>query len=348
MNPAAKCDIMEKPYRLLPDGSRVKLDALQSLTQNMPALQGAQMQKWLQEQLLRLGLDPNALYQELEMTSRFVDTHRDTSDSNAQMQLHSHTFCELIYCINTCGAEYLIGSERYRLQQGDLIILPPGVSHRPLLPERLHAPYMRYVVWLSADFLSLYGTLCPCSFFQSASSAGILRTGEDASEGIGKTFLAGVREAEQKAAGWQAAVMGNTLLLLAQIVRAIEGKNTCPIEAEQPELLDRVTTYVEKNYAHPITLANLAKHFYISSSTISHLFKQKLGVSLYRYVTQRRLIAAKILIEKGCRLEEAAAQTGFSDYSSFYRSFKQEYGISPRQYRQLQENDSQSSHPGDH
>ena len=60
-----------------------------------------------------------------------------------------------------------------------------------------------------------------------------------------------------------------------------------------------------------------------------------MGVSFYRYVTQRRLIAAKILIEKGILLEEVSRQTGFQDYSSFYRAFKNEYGISPRQYRSL-------------
>ena len=48
---------------------------------------------------------------------------------------------------------------------------------------------------------------------------------------------------------------------------------------------------------------------------------------------QRRLIDAKTRIENGQRLEEVAAQTGFSDYSGFYRAFRNEYGISPRQYR---------------
>ena len=67
------------------------------------------------------------------------------------------------------------------------------------------------------------------------------------------------------------------------------------------------------------------------------LFKEKMGVSFYRYVSQRRLIAAKTLIEKGELLENVAAMTGFGDYSGFYRAFRQEYGITPRQYRNLQE-----------
>ena len=63
-----------------------------------------------------------------------------------------------------------------------------------------------------------------------------------------------------------------------------------------------------------------------------------MGISFYRCVTQRRLIAAKKLIEADISLESTAEQVGFSDYSTFYRAFKQEYGISPRQYRSLQEN----------
>ena len=58
-------------------------------------------------------------------------------------------------------------------------------------------------------------------------------------------------------------------------------------------------------------------------------------MSLHRYVTQRRLIAGKTLIEKGGALEQVALQTGFRDYSGFYRAFKQEFGISPRQYRNM-------------
>ena len=91
----------------------MKLGALQQLAKAFPDFQPAQAQEQLQKYLLEMGLNPNMLYQELEMTSPYVDTHRDTSYSNAHMQLHSHTFFELLYCCNSCGAEYLVGSERY-------------------------------------------------------------------------------------------------------------------------------------------------------------------------------------------------------------------------------------------
>ena len=326
----------------------MKLNELQKLTQNLPDLQGAQLQEWLQNYLIQIGMDPNHIYQELEMSSRFVDTHRDTSYSNAQMQLHSHTFFELIYCLNSCGAEYLVGSDRYRLQQGDIIFVPPGVSHRPLLNANMKEPYKRYVLWLSAEFMDRYASLFPYSFSDKQTRANMLRTTGSDRERLRELFRAGVREAEQLADGWEAAVIGNTMLLLTQIKRATDGRTARLLDAEQPELLDLITNYVEEHYSGPITIGELAKHFFVSSSTISHLFKQKLGVSFHRYLMQRRLIDAKTRIGNGQRLEEVAVQAGFSDYSGFYRSFKQQFGISPRQYKNLQEADARGSKTRQH
>ena len=86
----------------------------------------------------------------------------------------------------------------------------------------------------------------------------------------------------------------------------------------------------------PITLADTAKHFWVSESKISQTFRQKLGSSFYRCVTQRRLIAAKSLIIQGIPLNEVNERVGFADYSTFFRAFKREYGIAPSQFRELQ------------
>ena len=321
----------------------MKLYELRQLTENVPKLPEAQLQQWVHQQLQKMGLDPSAIYQELEMASRFVDTHRDISWSDSHTALHSHTFYELLYCINSCGAEYLVGSQRYRLEAGDIVLVPPGVSHRPILPENMSVAYERYVLWLSPEFMQLYAQLFSCPIEEKQSCASMLRTAGTPWEHLGGLFRAGVLEAERQMDSWESALVGNTITLLTAIKRASAQHATQPLKAEKPELLDRIMGYIEKNYANAITLDTLAKQFYVSSSTISHLFKQKLGVSFYSYVTQRRLIAAKTRIEKGQLLEEVAVQTGFSEYSGFYRAFKNQFGISPRQYRALQESSGKSS-----
>ena len=87
----------------------MKIDDIRKLTQDMTLPEGEDPERYLRQRMRLLGYDPENIYQELEMSSRYVDTHRDASWSNAQMQLHSHAFFELLYCINSCGAEYQIG-----------------------------------------------------------------------------------------------------------------------------------------------------------------------------------------------------------------------------------------------
>ncbi len=315
----------------------MKLSDVHKLTQVVTEDISANDQKKKYEFLLSMGIDPNTFYQELEMTSSLVDTHRDVSYSNSHIQLHSHAFYELLYCRNTCGAEYLIGPERYRLMRGDLIFVPPGVSHRPMLPEQISEPYKRYVLWMSQEFMEHYEALFPYLFSEKKNSPSMLRLGGTKwNDLIAQLFRTGVEEAEGQADGWEAAVIGNTITLLTQIKRATDDRTAKALEAEKPELLDRIMEYVETNYSHDIVIGEMAKEFYVSASTISHLFKQKLGISFYRFVTQRRLIEAKKLIEKNFHLDDVALQVGFEDYSGFYRAFKKEYGISPRQYRSLQ------------
>jgi len=313
----------------------MKLGELRELTRAMSAMDGAQAHKEMERRMREAGLDPGSFYQELEMTSALVDTHRDISWSNAQLQLHSHSFYELLWCVECDGVEYLVGSERYRLRKGDLIFVPPGISHRPLLPEKMEKPYKRYVLWLSPRFMELYAGLYPGPFSDKQARPSMLRTGGTHWERLGELFLAGVRESEQQPDGWEAAVVGNTLTLLTRIKRATDARSARPLQAEEPELLDRIMAYVEARYPEDVTLESVARESFVSESTVSHLVKEKLGVSFHRYLTQRRLIAAKTLIGQGLPLEQVAERCGFRDYSGFYRAFRQEYGISPRKFRSL-------------
>ncbi len=315
----------------------MKLSDLHKIAQELPNVADPRNQQWRSEFLAKQGLDPNNLYQELEMDSRYVDTHQDVSSNNANMTLHSHTFYEILYCRNTCGAEYLVGTERYRLQKGDIIVVPPGVSHRPLLSEDMETPYIRDILWIRSEFIENLFSHFPQSQLQDPITTALLRTSGTRWEFLSDYFHNGIIEAQAKAPGWEMAIVGNTTILLSLLYRAFLDQSSHHLRAEKPELLDMVMHHIELHLSSKITLCDVAKLFYVSESTISQVFRNKLGLSFYRYVTQRRLIEAKERIAMNEPLESVAEHVGFTDYSSFYRAFKQEFGISPRQYRQHQQ-----------
>lgn len=284
-----------------------------------------------------MGIELKDIYQELEMDSRFVDTHQDVSIAGGKVSLHSHTFYELIYCRSSCGTEYLVGAERYRLQKGDIIAVAPGVSHCPLLPETLPEPYTRDVLWISTEFMDIVKRLVGESTPSLSQTGSLLRTAGTKWEYLSDLFRNGVLEAEGGQPGWEAAVVGNSITLLTHLTRAFRDRHTPALKAERPELLDRAIAYMEDNLAQRITLEDVAHRLYVSESTISQIFRKKMGISFHQCLTQRRLIAAKALIQEGALLETVGQDVGFADYYTFYRAFRKEYGISPRQYRRLQE-----------
>jgi len=309
---------------------------IREISRHYSAPQNPEEYQKLKEQLKQEGIDFQNFYQELEMSYPMAETHRDESYSNASINLHSHNFYEMIFCRSSDGVEYLVGTERYRLQAGDIVIVAPGISHRPLLPEMMEIPYKRDIIWFSRELVEQFPRMLPTSHLSLPGKDVIfLRTKGTKWDFLGEMFRSGVKEAERGKAESDGIVLGNTIVILSQIARALTETSTVQLQAEKPELLDRIMAYIEEHLAEKITLEETAHHFYISVSTITQLFRQKMGTSFYRLVTQRRLIAAKTRIQQGESLEDVSRAVGFQDYSSFYRAFKKEYGISPRQFTRL-------------
>lgn len=314
----------------------MKLSQLRALTHSNFADPLSANRPRVNQALRAKGYDPSAVYQEMEMDSPWVDTHDDASDVKDRVQLHSHTFYELLFCRGG-SLQYLLGTQRYRLQRGDIVYIPPGTSHRPLLLDKLVEPYTRYVLWASPAFAEMLHGAFPQEELLPA-EAFLLRTAATPwQETLGGLFRTGVQENYTRAPGWQAAVCGNTLQLLVQTARARAGEHALRPQAERQELLDALLVYIENHLQDRITLADTARRFLVSESSVNQLFRKRMKVSFYRFVTQRRLIAAKVLLQDGLPAEQISARVGFGDYSSFYRAFKREYGISPAEYRRLQE-----------
>lgn len=284
-----------------------------------------------------LGINLENIYQELEMNSAYADSHRDISREPGFVRLHSHSFYEVIYCVSCDNIQYLIGTERYRLQRGDIIWVPPGVSHCPLFPASMKTPYERIVLWVNAERMTEFFNRWPELYLYRnwMRRHYLLRTAGTAREReLREVFQRGCRESEKRLPGWEVALYGNTNLLLTLLIRSMSGKGEQPFR-EKTELLDELLTFVSEHLQERITVSDTARILHVSESTVTHLCKKRLGLSFYRYVTQQRLDRARQLMLEYGDLDTVAEKAGFCDYTAFFRAFKQEYGLSPSEYRKI-------------
>lgn len=274
------------------------------------------------------------IYQEMEMNSLYVDSHQDTSFTSDTVEMHSHAFYEVLFCSTAANVQYLLGSTRYQLHDGDLVFIPPGISHSPLYLDQLTQPYHRYVIWISNDFMEHARSADP-SAIPSAAEPILLRTHGTQWAFLEQLFQRSALESELHSPGWRISLACFALQIMVILNRATCDTSIARPIAEAPELLDRVLAYIQDNLAGKITLERTARHFLVSESTIRQTFQKRLGISFYRCVTQIRLIRAKTLIQQGLPMDTISARVGFADYSAFYRAFKQRFGVPPTEYRNL-------------
>ena len=98
---------------------------------------------------------------------------------------------------------------------------------------------------------------------------------------------------------------------------------------------EKILFFIAENYNNPeLSLTGMQKDISISSTNISKIIKSKFGLSFKQYINQIRLNEAKRLL-KGSELSisEIAYKVGYNNVSHFNRVFKQEFDISPSDYK---------------
>jgi len=130
-------------------------------------------------------------------------------------------------------------------------------------------------------------------------------------------------------------------LLTETIIRLLQGIYTTP--SAQPssvvrqnyldELFEQIIHYVESKIYEPLTVADICQQFSLSRSTLQLLFKNTVGQSPKKYISDMKLErSCQMLRENKYTISEISLKLGYSSIHYFSNAFNQKYHISPSEY----------------
>lgn len=106
------------------------------------------------------------------------------------------------------------------------------------------------------------------------------------------------------------------------------------INIDEGNLIFHLSNYINNNICEDLSVETLCNAFKISRSKLYDISHKYYGMSIAKYIRKRRVaIAAELLAEKNCKINEAAEFAGFSDYNYFSKIFKSEMKVTPMEYK---------------
>ena len=247
------------------------------------------------------------------------------------VQPHRHDFYEL-YCLLSNGYTYHVENNRYELKPGTLILVRPGETHWPELsgpPKEIE----RIVLWMNPQFISSLSIFLP----QTLGKIGSNLQDEHLIVPEEKTYqvILGLLYSllyEKNRADADSQYLCHLILsqLLIHISRVLNQRVQLKKEpsSRYSEIM-RVHEYINAHFRESISVNGLAQRFFMDKNTMTRQFKRIIGMTPGDYVRRKRLESSYHLIRQGYSAQHACFVSGFSDYSAFFRAFRQFYGQSP-------------------
>ena len=121
--------------------------------------------------------------------------------------------------------------------------------------------------------------------------------------------------------------------LLAHVTEILQRRRKTGSESLRVTL--KAMAYIHLNYACQISRKDIAEHVGLSERHLTRCFNLELGITPMTYLNRYRVKQARQLLEGGqTSIAQIAEQVGFSSGEYFSRVFREEVGISPREYEQ--------------
>jgi len=248
------------------------------------------------------------------------------------VRLHHHDFYEIYFLISG-EVDYYIEGEIHHLNSGDLVLIDTTELHQVKISETDN-PYERIVMWIKKSYLNELSSkeisLLDCFENKNKSIINLRLDEEMELTNIFQKLLDLTKND----------IAGSKLLKRAYITELMVKINNLEFygnrkkvnDFKKSKLIDEMIEYIGKNLSERLTIDCIADRFHLSKYYLSREFKKYMNISIYQYIIMKRLIEAKKLILNNEAISDVYIKCGFGDYSNFFKAFKKEYGVTPKEF----------------
>ena len=261
----------------------------------------------------------------------------EVTQPRGALSLHNHDYFQ-IYYLKTGKIIHYLEHSSAELSAGDVFIIPPNLTHRietssqdirfysiSFMPEFIEdissgnkfiKDFIHYLKQLTKENIPPSLTLEDDDALFADSLV----------QKIMKEFLS-------DKSGKDAVIKSAMGLLLSIFARCYfdEKCESIKIRSEREAIIHCIA-YIDNHLSDDITLKDMAKKTAMSKTAFCKAFSSVVGETFKKYLNRKRVEHAACMIKSGKSATAAAHLSGYSDFSTFYRNFKEVYGVSPSEY----------------
>ena len=252
-----------------------------------------------------------------------------------ERSFHYHDFDKIVI-LKSGKVDYIVEDVTYALSPWSVLLVRHHAIHKALIDKS--EPYDRIILYLNHNH---FRDLMPGSGMMDCFESG---TGHE------KCFLlpdrTAIRELSETVDAYESLIpdqrLGAEALRETEIIRLLvqisrlageteegAGRQTSPYDRK----IAAAIAYIDANLRRDLTVDTLAGNVFLSKYHFMRLFKEQTGSTVHSYIREKRLLYAARLIREGIPAVQAAAESGFSDYSTFSRAFRDCFDIKPSEIK---------------
>ncbi len=271
-------------------------------------------------------------------------SHRKRDTKYAMPEYHSHVDHYEVYYLMTGRRKYFIEDRAYYVNPGNLVFIRKGVLHRTFqvndhTHERLLINFTeRYLEDTSESHSALLQAIFDKTLI-------IQLSGHEKHE-FEQILFTIIREIKEKGEGFELYLRALSYQLLVTSKRYLN-RNRARMQEFKGSVHHKMTDiihYINKHYRYSeLSLASVAREFYISPYYLSRIFKVATGFTYSEYLNHVRIQEAqRLLRESDIKIIDIAGKVGFNSLTHFGRVFKRNTRYAPTFYRKMHHYSRQS------